>query len=125
MASSALSRRPLASNTARGHSSPVSGSTIMVPGRARPERAPGGVGRALDGRTALGRAVGVLHGAAEPLGEPGHVGLGRLVAEAAPQGVVGVVGVLGGGQDVGEGLAHVVEVGDPVAADVDQELRWR
>ncbi len=86
------------------------------------QRAAGGVGGPLDGRPALRGPVGVLDGAAEPLGEPRHVGLRRLVAETTAQGVLGVVGVFGRGQDVGQGLAHVVEVGDPVAPHVDEEL---
>ena len=85
----------------------------------RPSR---GVRRAGDGRPALGGAVGVLDGAAEPLGEPGHVGLGGLVAECPAQRVVGIVGLLRGGQHVGEGLAHVVEVGHPVLPDIGEEL---
>ena len=55
----------------------------------------GGIGRALHSGPALGRAVGILDGAGEPLGESSHIGLGRLVAEASPQGVLGVVGMLG------------------------------
>ena len=122
MASSALSRRP--SLVEHGPRALLAGLGVddHGAGQGPPERPARGVRRALDRRPALGRAVGVLDGAAEPLGEPGHVGLGRLVAEAPAQRVVGVVGALGGGQDVGEGLAHVVEVGDAVAADVGQEL---
>ena len=46
-----------------------------------------------------------------------------FVIEDAAQAVVGVVGALGGGQDVGEGLADVVEVGHPVPPYVFEEPR--
>ena len=123
MASSALSRRPLASKTARGHSSPVSALIDHGAGDGPPQGPSGGVRGALHRRAPLGRAIGVLDGAAEPFGEAGHVGFGRLVAERPAQGVVGVVGPLGCGQDVGQGLADVVEVGDAVPSDVVEELR--
>ena len=122
MASSALSSRPCSSKTARGHSSPVSGIDDHGPGQGPPERAPRGVRRALHRSATFGGAVGVVDGAAEPLGEPGHVGLGGLVAEHPPQRVVGIVGLLGGVQDVGERLAHVVEVGGAELPDVGEEL---
>ena len=75
-------------------------------------------GRAQHRGPALGRAVVVDHGAAEAAGEAVDVGLHRLVAEHETQRVLGVVGPLGRGQDVREGLAHVVEVGDAEAAHV-------
>ena len=92
-------------------------------GKRTAERPPGSVGCALDCCTPFGRSVGVLHRAAEPLDEPCHVGLGRLVSECPAQRVDGIVGELGGGQDVRERLPDIVEVGHPVAPDVDEELR--
>ena len=70
---------------------------------------------------ALGRSVGIVHRAPEPVGEPVDVVDGGLVAEAGPQRGVGVVRSLLGGQDVGERLSHVVEIGDAVAPHVLDE----
>ena len=81
--------------------------------------APGRVER----RPALALAVPLDQDAAEPPGEPLPVAQGGLGAEGAAQRVVGVVGPLGGGQDVGDGLAHVAEGGGAVAADVVEEGR--
>jgi hypothetical protein len=122
MASSALSRRPSRSNSARGALLAGVGVDDQGARERSAEGATRGVRCALHGRPALGGAVGVLDRAPEPLGEPGYVGLGGLVPERPAQRVVGVVGELGRGQDVGEGLAHVVEVGDPVPPHVDEEL---
>src|SRR5690606_8214480 len=49
------------------------------------------------------------------------VAVGGLVTERDPQRIVVVVGLLGGGQDVGQRLADVVHVGGTVPADVVQE----
>jgi len=89
------------------------------------ESTPGRVGCALDDGTTFGGAVGIDDAAPEARGEAGQVVLGPFVAEDPGQRVVGVVGPFGGGQDVGEGLTDVVEVGDAVTPDVGQEARRR
>ena len=71
----------------------------------------------------LGGSVSVAHGASEPGAETFDVEIGGFVAEHPNEGVVGVVGLFRCCQDVGERLAHVVEVGDAVLAHVGEEAR--
>jgi hypothetical protein len=80
---------------------------------------------ALDRDRALRRAVGVDHLAAEALREALEVVLRALVAERDLQRIIGVVGALGRGEDVGERLADVVEERDAVLPHVRQEARRR
>ena len=88
------------------------------PVRQWAERGVGGPGRTGDGDAALAGTEPVHHGDAEAPGELAtHVG-GRLVAVDHAHRVVGVVGSLGGGQDVGQWCADVVGEGASVSPDV-------
>ncbi len=85
------------------------------------ERARGSARDARDDDRVLGRAEPVDDLAAEAPGERRDVPVAGLVAEREPQRVVGIVGLLGGGEHVGERLAHVVHVRRAVAAYVGDE----
>ncbi len=89
----------------------------------RAERSVGGVGGAGDGHTAFGGTESVDHDDTEPLGEPWQIPWCALVAVQDPQRIVGVVGLLRCGQDVGQRLADVVRVRRAVAADIGEESR--
>ena len=121
MHSSGLSSRPSSSNSAGGFSSSVSGSRTTVPSGPRPSAPLGCSGTRWTRCAGFGRAVVVLHWHAETVAEAPKVSLGALVAENAAQRVVLVVGRLGGGQDVGQWLAHVVEVRGLEFANIGQE----
>ena len=77
---------------------------------------------ASDRDAALGGSESVDDDRAEPLGETIDVTRRALVAVGGPQGVIGVVGLLGCGQHVRQRLADVVGVRDAIAPDVGKEL---
>src|ERR1700722_13939787 len=64
----------------------------------------------VDGCAALAGPVPLYEVAAEPLAEAVAVAHRGFGAEGALQRVVGIVGPLGRGEDVGDGLAHVAEL---------------
>ena len=84
------------------------------------ERAFGHRRVATDDDDALRRPVAVADGAAEAARELADVAVRRFVAEREPQRIVGVVGLLGCGEDVVQDLAGVGEHRHAVAADVGQ-----
>jgi hypothetical protein len=78
-----------------------------------------------DDHRVLGRAEPVDHQAPESLREGRGVAVAGFVPEDEPQGVLGVVGTLGRGQDVRERLADVGGIGRAEVPHVGQELRRR
>jgi hypothetical protein len=91
------------------------------PGIGLADRAGRGAVLPDDDHREFARPEAVDHPAPEAPRELGDVAIGGLVAERHPQGGVRVVRPFGGGQDQGEGLADVVQVGHPVAAHVLDE----
>src|SRR6202012_4786236 len=91
----------------------------------RPQCAVRGVRRAPDGDPALFRTVSVDDPPAEPGRETVDIGGCALIAVHRPQRIVGVVGVLGGGEHIRQRLSYVVRVGCAVVADVGQEAGGR
>ena len=94
-----------------------------MPSGARPQRAGRRVGCAGHGGAPFRRSVGVGHRDIEALGEAGHIVGRTFIAKDVEQRVVGIVGLFGGGQDVGQGFADVIEVGGAGRPYVGQEGR--
>ena len=127
MAEPALSSLPPWSNSAGGHSRPVAGvdhGQVDVADRFT-ERTSGHPRHRVDGRAALALTVSLDEKTAEPGSEAGTIAHGGLGAERARKGVVGVVGSLGGGEDVRDGLSDVAELRRLEPADVTEEGRSR
>ena len=123
MASSALSSRPRVVEAGRRALVPGGGVEHDGALGRPPQRPRRRVRRPLHRGAPFGRPVGVGDGNAEALGEAGNV-LGRpLVAEGTDQGVVRIVGQLGRGQNEGQRLPDVVEVGRSGRPHVREEAR--
>ena len=118
-ASSAFASRPSASNSARGHSSPVSGSSTVMVSSAVPERAGRHRRVAADDDEALGRAVAVAHRRSRSARANSRMSASDAsLPNASVERDVGVVGRRRHREDVVEDLAGVRQHRGAHAADV-------
>ena len=91
----------------------------------RPEGTERGIGRGDDVDTTFGRSVALDQADAEALGEGQAIRERRLGAETHLEAVVAIFRARTRGEQVGNGLAHVGELGRSGATDVVQPLRRR